>query len=451
MTTVIFGSVALIMIAVIYLQTVDSLKMRSGIILTMSFPSCAADDTDIKSAIKNIKTSLRKLCIISFILFLPIVFTVKYVSISIIYLFVWSVCFFIAFNTFIKKANLHLLKIKSQKGWCQPECESEIRRVDLNAVYSKNKSAVSKLWFIPAAVITAVNIGLCFYSESFMSVTAIASLFELITVYICYIYSLQVTTKIYCENSEKNSLLNKITTHSWSLLWVLTANIQSVLLFLGGFFIEYIPVIVFLACLFLISGILITAFYIRRTQSKILNDEDEILHCDNDDMYWISGSYSNPNDSRLLVEKRIGIGFTFNMANKKGKIITYTILSSVAVIIGVLIIMFLKLDFGTLDVNIMNDTVYINAPMYSTSFKTDDIENIYTIDDLGDGIKTNGAAAGNYKLGHFYYSKIGNCLMYVYSDTPPYIVVKLKDENIIISLKNYDETQKLLENLEKLE
>ena len=71
MTTVIFGSVALIMIAVIYLQTVDSLKMRSGIILTMSFPSCAAGDEDIKSAIKNIKTSLIKLCIISFILFLP--------------------------------------------------------------------------------------------------------------------------------------------------------------------------------------------------------------------------------------------------------------------------------------------------------------------------------------------------------------------------------------------
>ncbi|MGH9450231.1 MAG: DUF1648 domain-containing protein, partial [Terriglobia bacterium] len=40
-----------------------------------------------------------------------------------------------------------------------------------------------------------------------------------------------------------------------------------------------------------------------------------------EDRYWKWGFYINPYDSALLVEKRVGIGFTFNMANPKAWVI----------------------------------------------------------------------------------------------------------------------------------
>jgi uncharacterized membrane protein len=40
------------------------------------------------------------------------------------------------------------------------------------------------------------------------------------------------------------------------------------------------------------------------------------------DQYWIMGSiYYNPNDPSLMVQKRIGIGFTFNFGHPAGKAI----------------------------------------------------------------------------------------------------------------------------------
>ncbi|MGH9449613.1 MAG: DUF5808 domain-containing protein [Terriglobia bacterium] len=40
-----------------------------------------------------------------------------------------------------------------------------------------------------------------------------------------------------------------------------------------------------------------------------------------EDRYWKWGFYMNPNDSALVVEKRVGIGFTLNMANPKAWVI----------------------------------------------------------------------------------------------------------------------------------
>ncbi|MGH9398682.1 MAG: DUF5808 domain-containing protein [Terriglobia bacterium] len=47
-----------------------------------------------------------------------------------------------------------------------------------------------------------------------------------------------------------------------------------------------------------------------------------------EDRYWKWGFYINPNDSALLVERRVGIGFTFNLANPKAWVILVLIVGA---------------------------------------------------------------------------------------------------------------------------
>lgn len=441
---------AAIMLICLYFQTVDSFRFRRGILLSVSLPSCAESDHDIISAVKELKKELKKLTLIGFLLYFPIFLFTKYVSITIAYMVLWFSALLFVYHRFIKSANLRLIKLKAQKNWVSEYAQK--RRVDLNCISDKKKSAVSRLWFLPAAAMTALNALMYFFlkSKEFAPITAVTSSLCLVTMYICYLYTLRVPTKVYSEDSEKNREINRIYLRSWSALWVFEANIQSAVYLLGVFFAEHILIILAVSSILMIGAIVFTVSTVKNAQNALADKDSEYIYCDSDDMCWINGDYRNPNDSRFIVEKRLGIGFTFNMATKKGKLFTGAILSFVAVIIAVMLIMFFKLDFGSLNVNISGDTINIDAPMYDTSFSADEIKSVYTLNELPNGIRTNGAAAGSYKLGHFRFDGLGNCLLYVYSDSNPYIVVELENKNIVIALKNSEENEKLLEYLKNL-
>ena len=53
----------------------------------------------------------------------------------------------------------------------------------------------------------------------------------------------------------------------------------------------------------------------------------DIYQTENDDENWIYGFiYYNKDDNQFLVQKRLGVGWSINMANTKGKFFTILIL-----------------------------------------------------------------------------------------------------------------------------
>ncbi|PHV70930.1 hypothetical protein CS063_07880 [Sporanaerobium hydrogeniformans] len=74
----------------------------------------------------------------------------------------------------------------------------------------------------------------------------------------------------------------------------------------------------------LLAGVLLMLYgtfkYNRKRSPKTSEEEDFSYAPEDDDNYWVWGSfYNNPNDPSLFVEKRYGVGWTVNIGNKKGK------------------------------------------------------------------------------------------------------------------------------------
>lgn len=107
------------------------------------------------------------------------------------------------------------------------------------------------------------------------------------------------------------------------------------------------------------------------------------------------------------------------------------------------------MDFGSVKVDISDGIIKVNAPMYSTEFSADEIEDVYQAEKLGNGVRTNGAAANDYRLGHFRLNEFGDCMLYVYSDEAPYTVVKLRDKSVIFNLKDRNENETLFDKLKE--
>ena len=159
-----------------------------------------------------------------------------------------------------------------------------------------------------------------------------------------------------------------------------------------------------------------------------------------DDYFWKSGSYNNPNDKRIWVDKRIGIGRTINMGSWFG---TFTYVFLAATIVGTILLSLylMPLDFGTVGLEVKDNNVLIEAPMYTDSFSFNDIQVITLMDHLPRMSKQRGGDSDHFYVGRFQVNGYGNCSVYVHRNKPPYILVTLTDRIIILNGDTPEKTE----------
>ena len=143
------------------------------------------------------------------------------------------------------------------------------------------------------------------------------------------------------EDSDINANYNRAKKKNWAdtntfMVWVNTAFIAFCFpaIILTNSEMLYI-IIIILYMLFLLVGI---GFFVHRNLAIEKRYRKEVSVEVDDDDYWLLGSiYYNPDDKRLNVEKRAGMGGTINMAHPVGKLIGVITL---VVVLGTIVMLF---------------------------------------------------------------------------------------------------------------
>ena len=154
-----------------------------------------------------------------------------------------------------------------------------------------------------------------------------------------------------------------------------------------------------------------------------------------DDEYWIDGyKYYNENDFNSKVSPRFGFNaYTYNLATKKGKMLYYMPTIICAVIMIPLCFNLLEMDFSHHKITISkeNNSISIDYPSYDYEFSVAEIEDVSLVDEVNFKIRTNGISTDEYSRGSFKSVQYGKCKAYIYNESKPYIVVKLKNTYLI--------------------
>jgi hypothetical protein len=86
--------------------------------------------------------------------------------------------------------------------------------------------------------------------------------------------------------------------------------------------------------------------------------------------------------------------------------------------------------------------------MYGKTFSFKDVASIELKDSLpAVGNKTNGSGIGQNKKGYFDVAGMGNCLLYVNSDTGPFIYIKAGNTQIIMNYKDGEKTRQVCKDI----
>ena len=112
----------------------------------------------------------------------------------------------------------------------------------------------------------------------------------------------------------------------------------------------------------------------------------------------------------------------------------------------------LEMDFSHHKITISkeNNSISIDYPSYDYEFSVAEIEDVSLVDEVNFKIRTNGISTDEYSRGSFKSVQYGKCKAYIYNESKPYIVVKLKNTYLIYNERTKDETMKVYNELKSL-
>lgn len=422
-------------------------RPRKNILIGVTLPLAHQTDDAVLAIVKKYQKQLLLLCGGAALIALPLIWLPNYMSLTVFCIAVWMAGCLTGYTKLSAARMQELYALKQANEWFV----GGVRTVNIDTEVSreKDKMPVSALWFLPAFLLASAaplylwlsgNTALPIWSSLFVFV------FPAISLFMYWVY-MSRPTEVFCESSEVNLACNRVWRRRWSVCCVVIGNVCAALGLPAILIPARNPGASLAFFLFMISpllvalcSILFTHLSVRDAQNRYLALADHPMLAD-DDIYWLHGFYNNPNDPRVNVEKRFGIGFTINLGNPKAKVISGCTAAVIAVFVAYMFFLFLALDTASFAPVIDNGTATIKAPLYSTEFPLDEIEEIEEIQSIPNGTRTNGVGSSSLLVGHFSLSGYGKSMLFVNNGKPPYLAIHLKDRVVILNGKTPEETR----------
>lgn len=438
---------SLVIIVVYYWQAQSAVKPNKNIILGVTIPPLELSNIEITDVTKEFMYNMKILSVLSIVIYFPLMF-MKTVWLLIGW-FLWFSLFYYIYYKLICKFNGKLKEVKRKNDWLLPN--KHILNIDTELTKAKSKMPISKWWFLIALFIGISPFILNIINKNEYFSTAVictgSSIVGTLILFIIYMIYVKGRTIVYCDESKINIACNKVYKRTWSIIYTSLAILQSitnttlyVFMLLPRVNENVFLIAITLPVIIVVLGIVYGNRRIINMQNQLISVAENPIYVDSDE-YWINGmSYKNPYDNRVVVEPRIGTKPVYNLATKKGRLITYGTNIFVAVSVLTIILMMLYFELYGFNMKIIDNSVKINAPLYGIEFNVEDIEKVEIVDKLKVKLRINGIGMDEYSVGNFNVEGYGKCKLYIYNDVKPYILIKSNDEIIFINGENEEET-----------
>jgi hypothetical protein len=197
----------------------------------------------------------------------------------------------------------------------------------------------------------------------------------------------------------------------------------------------------------LILMVIKVEFDTRTAQQKLTAENMGQLYLDEDD-YWIGGLlYHNPNDTHFMVNYRVGMGMTVNLAKLAGKILMgFALISIIAMpFIGIWVLVEehtpVQLVLTETEVVARHTTVTYTIPI-------SDIDSIELYEELPRILgRTAGTGLPNVNKGRFTVSGYGATNLNIHPEHPPFLLIIAGERTYLLNDVNSSITREIYDSI----
>lgn len=407
--------------AVMYVMLANETKFKKNIAVGVTLPLEAREDAVVLEELTSFRKNCRNICILlTLLIFLSLPVSDFYVYFTIWLIWIDAVCI-LPYIPYVR-TNAHLRKYKAEKGW--GSTSQHMVTVNLSAI---RKFHYVRLWvFVPAVIL------------SLLPAAADPSLFAMyLLIAVCsalcwagYRFLYRERQEMVDGNTELTVVLGQIRRYNWGKIWVISAYAMA-LYSLTIFLTVHLP------AAGVICGTVVTAIFcwiilrielkVRSQQEKLTRDSGGEWFVD-DDSKWIWGLfYYNPDDTRLMINARVGMNSTFNLARPAGKLIMgfCVILLAVLPFTGVLL-----RQAGEQEIVLTADPQVITAEAGMTDYSVDrsSITEMLVLDELPAGFHRKvGTGMENLCKGKFGSDDYPDLTVMLDPTAAPYLLIQTAD------------------------
>lgn len=302
---------------IVYFTQKNDCKPKKNVIVGATMPYVSHTDPAVLSLLERYKKEMKRMCWIMLAATVPSLFFRSF-GIFLTYMVTWVIVLSVVFMVPYIRCNTALRKLKEERGWRRTE-DAPQAVTDLEAA-AEEMRWLSPWWFLPPFIISLVPL---FFDRMLWGLWVLDAVLVPLF-YLCYRYLYRSRAEVVDEDSQRTIALTRIRRYNRGKFWLVMA-------WATGFFniglwltLEHIwlcmAVILTYSLVVCVSAIGIE-FRVRRLQEKLTADSGQGYYVDEDDR-WIWGMfYYNPNDTRLMVNARVGINSTLNLARRSGQVI----------------------------------------------------------------------------------------------------------------------------------
>lgn len=292
-------------------------RPKKNIVVGVTLPYAAQVDPAVQELLEGYKKELKRLTWLTMLPILPCLFIPR-AGVGLTLLLTWIVAVCFVPNIPYVRCNRALARLKEERGWKKQIGPQAV--TDLKAAAEETRW-ISPLWFLPPFLISFVP--LAFERELWWLWLLDAGLVALF--YVCYRFLYRSRSEMVDGDTDRTIALTRIRRYNWGKAWLICAwatGLFNVALWLTLDHIWMCMAATLVYGLTVTVALLGIELRVRRLQEKLTADNGREDYVDEDD-HWIWGMiYYNPNDSRLVVNARVGINSTINLAKRSGQIIT---------------------------------------------------------------------------------------------------------------------------------
>lgn len=273
-------------------------------------------------------------------------------------------------------------------------------------------------------------------------------------------FSIQMTiwtdrqpVQVISSNSDININYTRAKKRIWKNMWLCAIWLNTALilfLILVSFmqkqvgFIYLAGMIVFII---LLAAMCIPAIVILGRVEKAYEDKHDLNGGIEDDRNWIGGMlYYNPKDPHTIVDKRVGIGTTVNMASKAGKgTILFIIIA--LLMLPLVCVWVIAEEFTPIHLEIENQSLCAEQIRTDYEISLDDLDDVEILTELPNWSRVNGTGMETLEKGTFKISGEGECQVFLNPQNKKFLYFTANGKNYYMSGIDDTETEEIYQEI----
>ncbi len=297
------------------------------------------------------------------------------------------------------------------------------------------------------------------YSRSEGLIFALAAISISLICMILNIYVNKRNTTVYSEDTDINKAVMNLSRKYFNegFISLSMCNAAAFLLFTILYMINrevsFMSMMLYITIQTLSTIFLVAAYLILiKKKKELLSSDMKPVYVD-DDEYWKTGYYYNPNDNHILVKNRMFDGnYSFNLANSKARFICGGLYIVIIASIVFTLVVLLPFSNVKMNVDISSEKMIVSAAGYKYQVDADNIENIELLDKLpGESFyRVNGGSTDTYDIGYYKGSDTGKCMLFIFDGYEPILKITGGGKIVFLNSKNEGEVQDWYEQIKKI-